>query len=273
MVTDSVSVENGLAYSGTNACGELYLINSRYENNMGGVAPNSLDSELYQPHREVYIGGNLVMNNNNADAPTKGFARLAWGEGIVLAGGEGDLVEKNLVVNHDRIGIVTNVLPDKNFWWASDNVVRNNTKAGTGIADLGLVGPLSKGNCFEGNKTAGINIPPMIALYHTCSNISIPFQMDLSSLFFLLGAFADGANDVPPGSDYRTWPAPAAQANMTGIAAVPQPAHEVFEKPNLDEIRTPDLPEGVEIRSKEIVLSGVPITEPTFWTFLFTLWG
>ena len=135
------------------------------------------------------------------------------------------------------------------------------------------MGPLSKGNCFEGNKTAGINIPPMIALYHTCSNISMPFQMDLGSLFFLLGAFADGANDVPPGSDYRTWPAPAAQANMTGIAAVPQPAHEVFEKPNLDEIRTPDLPEGVEIRSKEIVVSGVPITEPTFWTFVFTLWG
>ncbi len=143
VVTDSVSVENGLAYSGTNAGGDLYLINSRYENNMGGVAPNSLDSELYPPHREVYIGGNLVItnNNNNADAPTKGFARLAWGEGIVLAGGEGDLVEKNLVVNHDRIGIVTNVLPDKNFWWASDNVVRNNTIAGTGIADLGLVGP------------------------------------------------------------------------------------------------------------------------------------
>jgi plastocyanin len=273
VVTDSASVENGLAYSGTNAGGNLYLINSRYENNMGGVAPNSLDSELYPPHREVYIGGNLVMNNNNADAPTKGFARLAWGEGIVLAGGEGDLVEKNLVVNHDRIGIVTNVLPDKSFWWASDNVVRNNTIAGTGIADLGLVGPLSKGNCFEGNKTAGINIPPMIALYHTCSSISMPFQMDLGSLFFLLGAFADGANDVPPGSDYRTWPAPAAQANMTETAAVPQPAHEVFKKPNLDEIRTPDLPEGVEIRSKEIVVSGVPITEPTFWTFLFTLWG
>ncbi|MEZ5176166.1 MAG: PLDc N-terminal domain-containing protein [Acidimicrobiia bacterium] len=274
VVTDSVSAENGLAYSGTNAGGELYLINSTYENNMGGMAPNSLDSELYPPHREVYIGGNLVINNNNADTPTKGLARLAWGEGIVLAGGEGDLVEKNLVVNHDRIGIVTNVLPDKNIWWASDNIVRDNTIAGTGIADLGLVGPLSKGNCFDGNLMAGWAVPPLVGLYHTCDGIDMPFQFDLGTLFFLMGAQADGKANTPRGSDYRTWPAPDAQATMPGAAtAVPKPAFDVFVKPDLTEITTPDLPEGVEIRGKEIVVSGVPVTEPTIWTFILTLWG
>lgn len=274
VVQDSISIENGLAYSGTNAGGELYLINSYWADNMGGVAPNSLDSELYPPHREVYIGGNTVINNNNAEAPTKGLARLAWGEGIVLAGGEGDLVEKNLVVNHNRIGIVTNVLPDKNFWWASDNVVKNNTIAGTGFSDLALVGPLSKGNCFEDNHYAGFTAPPLLQLYHSCTGINMPFQMDLGTLFFLLGAQADGSSGVPAGSDHSTWPAPEDQTSMPGSeTAAPEPAFDVFVKPDLSQITTPELPEGVEIRSKEIVVSGVPVTEPTFWTFLFTLWG
>jgi len=51
------------------------------------------------------------------------------------------------------------------------------------------------------------------------------------------------------------------------------PAFNVFEKPDLSQITTPEIPEGVEIQSKEIVVSGVPVTEPTVWTFLFTLWG
>ncbi|MFC2153275.1 PLDc N-terminal domain-containing protein [Actinomycetota bacterium] len=274
VVVDSVSVENGLAYSGTNAGGDLYLIDNVFADNMGGVAPNSLDSELYPPHREVYIGGNLVLDNNNADAPTKGLARLAWGEGIVLAGGEGDVVEKNLVVNHDRFGIVTNVLPDKNIWWASDNTVRDNTIAGTGVGDMGLVGPLSKGNCFEGNLASSWNYPPLMTLYHSCDGINLPFQMDLGTLFFLMGAQADGSNGVPAGSDHRIWPAPGPQEVMPDAAtATPTPAFEVFEKPDLREIETPALPEGVEIRGKEIVVSGIPVTEPTVWTFIFSVWA
>lgn len=272
VLEDSISVENGLAYSGTNAGGELYLINNYFADNMGGVAPNSLDSELYPPHREVYIGGNLVMNNNNGDAPTKGLARLAWGEGIVLAGGEGDRVEKNLVLNHDRLGVVTNVLPDQNIWWASDNVVENNTIAGTGVYDIGLVGPLSKGNCFEGNQMAGFTASPLLRLYHSCTGINMPFQFDLGTLFFLLGAQADGSSGVPAGSDHRTWPAPGPQDVMPSDSPV-APAYEVFEKPDLSQITTPAAPAGVEIQSKEITVSGVPVTEPTFWTFLFTLWG
>jgi hypothetical protein len=97
----------------------------------GGIVPNSLDTELLPPQREAHIVGNLVIDNNNAEAPTKGLARLAWGEGIVVVGGRGNVVEKNLVVNHDRYGIVTTMLPDKNIYMATDNVVRDNTVART----------------------------------------------------------------------------------------------------------------------------------------------
>jgi hypothetical protein len=87
--------------------------------NTGGIVHNSLDTELLPPQREAHIVGNLVIDNNNAEAPTKGLARLAWGEGIVVVGGRGSVVEKNLVVNHDRYGIVTTMLPDKNIYMAN----------------------------------------------------------------------------------------------------------------------------------------------------------
>lgn len=222
----------------------------------------------------IYIGGNTVINNNTGDAPTKGFARLAWCEGIIIAGGEGAIVEKNLVVNHDRFGIITNVLPDENIWWASDNLVRNNTIAGTGLGDMGLVGPLSKGNCFEDNLAANGNVPPMLTFYHSCDGINLPFQMDLGTFFYLFGVFADGANNVPAGSDYRLWPPAPNQVNMPDAAtATAQPAFDVFIRPDIDAITTPELPAGTEIRGKEITVSGIPITRPTFWTFIFATWA
>ena len=61
---------------------------------MGGIVPNSRNSELLPPQRETYIGSNLVIDNHNADAPTKVLARLAWGEGIVTGGGIGNVVER-----------------------------------------------------------------------------------------------------------------------------------------------------------------------------------
>jgi hypothetical protein len=53
VVTDVVSEANGLGFSGTNAGGELYLINSVYQDNMGGIVPNSLDTQLLPPQREA----------------------------------------------------------------------------------------------------------------------------------------------------------------------------------------------------------------------------
>jgi hypothetical protein len=51
------------------------------------------------------------------------------------------------------------------------------------------------------------------------------------------------------------------------------PAYQVFVKPDLASITTPDLPPGTDIRGKEITVSGVPITDPTVWTFIFSLWA
>ena len=51
---------------------------------MSGIVPNTLDSELNPPGRETTIVGNLVIDNNNYEAPTNRFGVVAKGMGIVV---------------------------------------------------------------------------------------------------------------------------------------------------------------------------------------------
>ena len=61
---------------------------------MSGIVPNTLDSELNPPGRETTIVGNLVIDNNNYEAPTNRFGVVAKGMGIVVPGRVGDIIEK-----------------------------------------------------------------------------------------------------------------------------------------------------------------------------------
>ena len=86
LIFDNVVEGNALGYSGTNAGGHLYLFNNIWRDNMSGIVPNTLDSELNPPGRETTIVGNLVIDNNNYEAPTNRFGLVAKGMGIVVPG-------------------------------------------------------------------------------------------------------------------------------------------------------------------------------------------
>lgn len=138
---------------------------------------------------------------------------------------------------------------------------------------MGLVGPWVPGNCFADNLHAATNTPILLELFHSCDGINLPVLYDPQTLFYLLGAQGDAAHDVPEGSDYTTFPTPGPQPNMPDVTATPEPAVDVFEKPDLDAVRVPELPAGTEIRGKEVTVSGVPVSEPTVWTVLFGLYA
>lgn len=100
-----VSENNGLGYSGTNAGGDLFIINSTFRNNRAGIVPNTGSYELCYPERESTIVGNLVYGNNNAEAPAIEVALLANGNGILVPGGVRNTIERNRVWDHERTGI------------------------------------------------------------------------------------------------------------------------------------------------------------------------
>ncbi len=285
LIFDNVVEGNALGYSGTNAGGHLYLFNNIWRDNMSGIVPNTLDSELNPPGRETTIIGNLVIDNNNYEAPTNRFGLVAKGMGIVVPGRVGDVIEKNLVINHDRYGIVASPMLDANLYFSQHVQVKNNVVLDSGYTDLALAGPWGPGNCYEGNIYQ-TSTPPMLEQLHNCSNLNssnllarLPLQGDPSGLMMLAGFFADAQTANLDKNLYKEYPWPKEQVNMEfQDISVPSPAINLFYVPNTEEI---DIPfellekdfENYYKAEKEIIMSGVPISSPTLWQLLFQLYG
>ena len=285
LIYDNIIEGNALGYSGTNAGGHLYLYNNIWRDNMSGIVPNTLDSELNPPGRETTIIGNLVIDNNNYEAPTNRFGLVAKGMGIVAPGRVGDIIEKNIVVNHDRYGIVASPMLDANLYFSQHVQIKDNVVLDSGYTDLALAGPWGPGNCFEGNVYQ-TSTPPLLEQVHKCSDINssslfarFPLQGDPSGLMLLAGFFADAQTSELDKNRYKEYPWPKEQTNMPfENINQPSPAVNLFYVPDLESIELPYqlLDENLDTyykADKEIIMSGVPISSPTIWQLLFQLYG
>jgi len=287
LIYDNVVEGNALGYSGTNAGGHLYLYRNIWKDNMSGIVPNTLDSELNPPGRETTIISNLVVDNNNYDAPTNRFGLVARGMGIVVPGRVGDIIEKNIVINHDKYGIVASPMLDAKLYFSQHVQVKNNVVLDSGYTDLALAGPWGPGNCYEGNVYQ-TSTPPLLEQLHNCSSLEndsffsrFPLQGDVSGLMMLAGFFADAQNEELDKNRYKEYPWPKEQQSMdfkNGGWDTPNPAINLFYLPNLDDMELPyDLMDeeftNLFEAKKEIIMSGVPISSPSIWQLLFQLYG
>ncbi len=167
-MTDLTAEYSALGYSGTNAGGDLVIENSLWQNNGTGILPNSLTSEANPPQRQATIVNNVVRQNNNLDTPATGLSGSLIGVGIGLAGGNENVVEGNVVEDHDKYGIAVFPLPEPDpIWIPVDNVVRGNEVSGSGLADLTVTAGSGEGNCFADNDF-GSSDPPQIESTHPC---------------------------------------------------------------------------------------------------------
>jgi hypothetical protein len=108
VIVDSKSEKNALGYSGTNAGGELYLMDSEWDHNATGILPNTLTSEPDPPQSGAFIVDNYVHDNNDKDVPGTGITGIApVGVGIGIAGGQDNVVRGNLITNQKHNGVST----------------------------------------------------------------------------------------------------------------------------------------------------------------------
>jgi hypothetical protein len=237
VITDSLSEWNGIGYSGTNAGGNLLVVKSIWRDNRVGIVPNSGTEELNPPQKDATFVGNTVYDNNNAKTAAISIAQLAIGSGILLAGGNDDVVERNLVYGQQLVGIGAIPLPEKvinpddkkamNFD-ARGNTVEGNDVSGSGSADLALVTSIDNakdagGNCFSGNHFS-TSLPAHLEQLVPCGKAASPaFTTDLAKFVQLLTATKPGDND------YKTvvLPAPPALPDMANPKTAPAyPANE-----------------------------------------------
>ncbi len=163
VITDVESRWNGLGYSGTNSGGDLVIVRSSFHDNRAGIVPNSGSEEANPPERSTTIAGNLVDANDNGQTAAIDIATTAMGNGILVAGGNTNVVEHNLVVQHTLTGIGVVPLPEqlispgphaRNFDARGNRVIGNVVRGSR--YDLALVSTITSatdagGNCFSGN--------------------------------------------------------------------------------------------------------------------------
>jgi hypothetical protein len=273
-IDDVVAVHNGLGYSGTNASGDLWIVNSEWAYNQAGIVPNTLDSETMPPQGQVTIAGNWVHDNDDPTAPAKTAPASAFGSGIVIAGGRQNVIENNRVEGHPSYGIQVTPNVDKNFWMTDGNVVRGNVVGDSGIADLALGAPARGGDCFASNDFA-TSSPPALEQIAPCGSArarrtggepGMSVGMLMRYLDVQGGDYAQG--------DWRTEPAPPPQQQMP----LARTAAVRFAAPETAVPGTRPAPE-LPVRSlptrhdKEATMLGFPITATTWWGLLVGIYG
>lgn len=278
VIDDVISEYNGLGYSGTNSGGNLTIVNSTFRFNRAGIVPNSGSYELCYPGRDNTIVGNIVHDNMQPDTPAIDVALLAMGNGILVAGSNRNIIERNLVYDHERVGIglvpfpeeeANDVVPDRKAWdtpcadvrddppsvtdpeklalvlWdAVGNRVVGNVVSGSGLADIGL-GSLQPDladldNCFADNEVSSTS-PTDLEGLAPCDGD--PTATDWSAGALDLGALI--AAERPPSVPYKDAPTPEppAQPNMPDAATAPaQPATNVPFKVDVAAIEVPERP-------------------------------
>jgi parallel beta helix pectate lyase-like protein len=278
-VIDDVQAEhNGLGYSGTNAGGDLFIVNSRFNDNRAGIVPNSGTYEPCYPQRETTIVGNLVYSNNQPDTPAIDDAILVMGNGISVNGGVRNTVARNRVWDHDLFGIALLPFPEEQalddqpsrdewelpcaetrdapvasappqllLWDAQDNVVTDNVLEDNRGADI-AVATLSPdaaalGNCFAGN-TLTATAPADLEALAPCEGEGSggDWTVEAPDLVALVAA----TEDYPPSVDYQEaeLPDPGELENLPDAAsAPPAPAIDVPGDIDVDAIGVPDAPQ------------------------------
>ncbi len=277
IIDDVVAEWNGLGYSGTNSS-DVTIVNSTWNDNVAGIVPNTLDSELLPPVERVTIAGNLVHDNNNLEAPALSAAWGARGTGIVMAGGNDARIERNLVVNQERSGIFITPNLSRNYWMSGGNEVRDNVVRGSGMADLTLSGVSMPGNCFSGNDVAS-TIGPGLQVFHSCSGPQLPMGFNLGPMSVSLGPVAESAEAADERADaWKTAPSPgaAAQPDMPDAVDAPVvPAIDVVANHDLDvaAIVTPTLPDTVEVNRRKVpTMAGIPLVGSA-WSVFFGIYA
>lgn len=262
VVTDVLAENNALGFSGTNAGGELFVVNSEWRNNMSGIVPNTLDSEELAPQHDAVIAGNWVHDNNNAQAPAKELQFPSLGIGIIVNGGRDNLVTQNLVEDHENFGIALLPSPDERVWLTEGNEIRDNLVRSSGDADLALGAPAAGGDCFDGNEFS-TSLPAAIEWRNGCGSWLRP--MAGGSLGVAIGPLMRyleaSSGDLEVG-DWRTQPAPPPQVDMPGAAAAPpNPAiaeTAVPQRIQIRDARALDVPATSDV-SQEVTVLGFPL--------------
>jgi hypothetical protein len=209
---------SAIGYSGTNTGAGLELVDSTWDRDGTGIVPNSFDEQaLPPPESQSHVAGNTIRDSGTVPVPAHTPLAGYIGIGIGIAGGSGNVIERNTISGSDRYGIALfpTIQRSGAVYAASANRIEGNTVSGSGKADLALAPMLGNGgdpNCFAGN-TIGSSLPANLTQVQACgSAVGIDGDPSVGAdLSIPVPEALDKLAAAGPRPDYRTMPAPEAQ--------------------------------------------------------------
>jgi plastocyanin len=278
-ITDVLAEHNALGFSGTNAGGDLSIVNSEWRDNLAGLVPNTLDSEPDPPQRDILIAGNHVHDNDSTTVDARDDRYVPFGMGILVAGGHEDRIVGNLVEDQATYGIAVIPIVDTNLWPSADNLVEGNVVRRSGRADLALAAPSAGGDCFRSND-ASTSQPPAIEALFPCEGFR-PFPAGGGSMGPTVNALArliDSMDGRFPHGDWRTQPPPPSdlpELPTDPTTTPPRPAIPDEAVPGRYRIRDVSriAPAAGPELGPEVSLMGVPLIATSWWSLLLGVYG
>ncbi|MFI5560664.1 nitrous oxide reductase family maturation protein NosD [Amycolatopsis japonica] len=149
VVRRNVAERNAVGYEGTNASEDMYVLGNRFSGNRVGLTSNSDYQEAFVPQENATIAGNLVTHNAEAASPAQ--ADGAFGIGVGLAGGRGNLLVRNRIGANPSIGLVLGSSEDLA---PQGNRIEGNVITGNGVdfAYTASARAPGTGNCLQSNE-------------------------------------------------------------------------------------------------------------------------
>jgi hypothetical protein len=227
LLKNDESYENVLGYSGTNSK-YVRIVESDFFNNGAGIVPNTLDSEGYEPNGwNVFEKNNVFWNNYNYFLAASSFKTVSGGlgklgsitvnyptgVGIVLYGGDGNVVKQNNVFGNYKWGVASFSGPGE-IYVANEGDEAKNVNNQIVENSMGREGAdpngeydfwndgSGGGNCWGGN-TAGASLAPgngkvpLAKLYPACPQAAVEYDK-VSSLNLEAGLQLNLAEESDP---------------------------------------------------------------------------
>jgi hypothetical protein len=218
-----VATLSAVGYSGTNAT-DVVIRDSLWDRNGAGIVPNTYANEALPPQSRTTIVRNTVVSSGRARVPIHTALAGFVGIGIAVAGGNENVIARNLVSRSERYGIA--VFPTARFvifdpgarepgppWRPRRNRVWRNVVKGSGRADLALALGSGKSNCFRSNSARrvlpkGLQTPSCVGVSPAgdalvASELTRPVRVMFDQTI--------RRRNPPP---YTSMPAPPLQPNM-----------------------------------------------------------
>ncbi|MBD5784670.1 right-handed parallel beta-helix repeat-containing protein [Cellulosimicrobium terreum] len=217
VVRDNVAEANAVGYEQTNASAPVVVTGNRFAGNRVGAALMSDYQEAFVPQRGTTFAGNVVSGNANPDTPAQ--ADGAFGLGVVVSGGQDDVLARNRVGQNPLAGVligsVEDVAPDGNR--VEGNVLDGN---GVDLAYTASERAPGAGLCAVGNELATTS-PDGLLDGWSCDDGGSTRAAGVA----LTGEAA------PPGISFRDVAPPPAQPSVPDAAGPAGPDAPVWSAP------------------------------------------